>query len=172
MMTRRNLIRWIAATMMIPGLLVTSASFAKTEPLSGAAPDFTLPLAGKKKLKLSQLQGNVVMINFWASWCGPCREEMPLIEDLFQKYKKLGFVVYGVNVDANPQDAQALLKESGVSFPVGYDTKNKVSQLYSVDSMPSTVMVDRKGNMRFLHRGYKPGYEKDYEKQIRQLIRE
>ncbi|MEE2729517.1 MAG: TlpA disulfide reductase family protein [Pseudomonadota bacterium] len=171
-MTRRNLIRWIAAAMMIPGLLVTSASFAKTEPLSGAAPDFTLPLAGKKKLKLSQLQGNVVMINFWASWCGPCREEMPLIEDLFQKYKKLGFVVYGVNVDANPQDAQALLKESGVSFPVGYDTKNKVSQLYSVDSMPSTVMVDRKGNMRFLHRGYKPGYEKDYEKQIRQLIRE
>ena len=171
-MTRRNLIRWIAATMIIPGMLLGTATFAKTEDLSGAAPDFTLPLAGKKKLKLSQLQGNVVMINFWASWCGPCREEMPLIEDLFQKYKKLGFVVYGVNVDANPQDAQALLKESGVSFPVGYDTKNKVSQLYSVDSMPSTVMVDRKGNMRFLHRGYKPGYEKDYEKQIRQLIRE
>lgn len=170
-MTRRNLIRWIAATLIIPGMLLGTA-FAKTEDLSGAAPDFTLPLAGKKKLKLSQLQGNVVMINFWASWCGPCREEMPLIEDLFQKYKKLGFVVYGVNVDANPQDAQALLKETGVSFPVGYDTKNKVSQLYSVDSMPSTVMVDRKGNMRFLHRGYKPGYEKDYEKQIRQLIRE
>lgn len=170
-MTRRNLIRWIAATLIIPGMLLGTA-FAKTEDLSGAAPDFTLPLAGKKKLKLSQLQGNVVMINFWASWCGPCREEMPLIEDLFQKYKKLGFVVYGVNVDANPKDAQALLKETGVSFPVGYDTKNKVSQLYSVDSMPSTVMVDRKGNMRFLHRGYKPGYEKDYEKQIRQLIRE
>ena len=171
-MTRRNLIRWIAATLIIPGLLLGTATFAKTENLSGPAPDFTLPLAGKKKLKLSQLQGNVVRINFWASWCGPCREEMPLIEDLFQKYKKLGFVVYGVNVDTNPQDAQALLKETGVSFPVGYDTKNKVSQLYSVDSMPSTVMVDRKGNMRFLHRGYKPGYEKDYEKQIRQLIRE
>ena len=171
-MTRRNLIHWIAAALMIPTLLLGNAALAKTEDLSGAAPDFTLPLAGKKKLKLSQLQGNVVMINFWASWCGPCREEMPLIEDLFQKYKKLGFVVYGVNVDANPQDAQALLKESGVSFPVGYDTKNKVSQLYTVDSMPSTVMVDRKGNMRFLHRGYKPGYEKDYEKQIRQLIRE
>lgn len=171
-MTRRNLIRWVAASLMIPGLLLGTATFAKTENLSGPAPDFTLPLAGKKKLKLSQLQGNVVMVNFWASWCGPCREEMPLIEDLFQKYKKLGFVVYGVNVDANPKDAQELLKASGVSFPVGYDTKNKVSQLYSIDSMPSTVMVDRKGNMRFLHRGYKPGYEKDYEKQIRQLIRE
>ena len=171
-MTRRNLIRWVAASLMIPGLLLGTATFAKTENLSGPAPDFTLPLAGKKKLKLSQLKGNVVMVNFWASWCGPCREEMPLIEDLFQKYKKLGFVVYGVNVDANPKDAQELVKASGVSFPVGYDTKNKVSQLYSIDSMPSTVMVDRKGNMRFLHRGYKPGYEKDYEKQIRQLIRE
>lgn len=171
-MTKRNLIRWMAAALMVPGLLMGTSAFAKTETLKGPAPDFTLPLAGKKKLKLSQLQGNVVMINFWASWCGPCREEMPLIEDLFQKYKKLGFIVYGVNVDAKPQDAQELLKASGVTFPVGYDTKNKVSQLYSIDSMPSTVMVDRKGNMRFLHRGYKPGYEKDYESQIRQLIRE
>ena len=171
-MTKPDQIRLLAAVLLLPGLLLGSNLYAKSEPLQGPAPDFTLPLAGKKKLKLSQLQGNVVMINFWASWCGPCREEMPLIEELFQKYKKLGFIVYGVNVDANPQDAQALLKETGVSFPVGYDTKNRVSQLYNVDSMPSTVMVDRKGNMRFLHRGYKPGYEKDYEKQIRQLIRE
>ncbi|AUM13888.1 TlpA family protein disulfide reductase [Ketobacter alkanivorans] len=171
-MTKRNLIRWMAAALFVPGLLIGSATFAKTETLNGPAPDFKLPMAGKKVLKLSDLKGDVVMINFWASWCGPCREEMPLIEGIYQKYKKLGFTVYGVNVDANPKDAQQLLKETGVSFPVGYDTKNKVSELYKVDSMPSTVMVDRKGNMRFLHRGYKPGYEQDYEKQIRQLIRE
>ncbi len=112
------------------------------------------------------------MINFWASWCGPCREEMPLIEGLYQKYKKLGFTVYGVNVDFKPKDAQEMLKAAKVTFPVGYDSKNKISELYKIDSMPSTVMVDRKGNMRFLHRGYKPGYEQDYEKQIRQLIRD
>jgi len=171
-MTKRNLIRWMAAALFVPGLLIGSVAFAKTETLKGPAPDFKLPMAGNKVLKLSDLKGDVVMINFWASWCGPCREEMPLIEDIYQKYKKLGFTVYGVNVDTNPKDAQQLLKETGVSFPVGYDTKNKVSELYKVDSMPSTVMVDRKGNMRFLHRGYKPGYEQDYEKQIRQLIRE
>lgn len=153
-------------------LAFSTASFAKTVALSGPAPDFALPAGKKKPLKLSDFKGDVVMINFWASWCGPCREEMPLIEDLHQKYKKLGFTVYGVNVDTNPQDAQPLLKSSKVTFPVGYDMKNKVSELYKIDSMPSTVMVDRKGNMRFLHRGYKPGYEDDYEKQIRQLIRE
>ena len=153
-------------------LCVSVGGMAKTETLTGPAPDFALPLENGKKLKLSQLQGHVVMINFWASWCAPCRQEMPLIEDLFQKYKKLGFVVYGVNVDFKPEDAQQLLKEIKVSFPVGYDSKNKISELYKVDSMPSTIMVDRKGQMRFLHRGYKPGYEKDYEDQIRQLVRE
>lgn len=171
-MTLTNLKQLLATALLIPTLLLGNAAFAKSEPLSGPAPDFALPLEGGKKLKLSQLKGNVVMINFWASWCAPCREEMPLIEDLFQNYKKLGFVVYGVNVDFNPADAKPLLKETGVSFPVGYDSKNRVSELYGVDSMPSTVMVDRKGNMRFLHRGYKPGYEDDYEQQIRKLIRE
>lgn len=153
-------------------MLFSCASFASSVALSGQAPDFALPAGKKKPLKLSDFRGDVVMINFWASWCGPCREEMPLIQDLYKKYKKLGFTVYGVNVDANPKEAQPLLKQSKVTFPVGYDMKNKVSELYKVDSMPSTVMVDRKGNMRFLHRGYKPGYEKDYEKQIRKLIRE
>lgn len=152
--------------------LLSTGLFAKSETLSGPAPDFTLPTGKDKTLKLSDLKGEVVMINFWASWCGPCREEMPLIEGLHQKYKKLGFTVYGVNVDFKPKDAQEMLKAAKVTFPVGYDSKNKVSELYKIDSMPSTVMVDRKGNMRFLHRGYKPGYEQDYEKQIRQLIRE
>ncbi|MCG8538202.1 MAG: TlpA family protein disulfide reductase [Pseudomonadales bacterium] len=160
---------WIAACVFA---LSAANGFAKSSPLSGPAPDFALPAGQKKPLKLSDFKGEVVMINFWASWCGPCREEMPLIEALYQKYKKLGFVVYGVNVDTNPKDAQPLLKSSKVSFPVGYDMKSKVSELYNVDSMPSTIMVDRQGNMRFLHRGYKPGYEHDYEKQIRQLIRE
>jgi len=153
-------------------LTLSPLTHAANQSLTGAAPNFTLPTFGKKQLSLNDFKGEVVMVNFWASWCGPCREEMPLIEDLHKKYSKLGFTVLGVNVDANPKDAAKMLKEIPVSFPIGFDTKNKVSELYKVDSMPSTVMVDRKGNMRFLHRGYKPGYEADYEKQIRALIRE
>lgn len=148
------------------------AAQAASVPLTGAAPNFTLPTTGGKQLQLADFKGEVVMVNFWASWCGPCREEMPLLEDLQKKYSKLGFTVLGVNVDANLKDAARMLKDIPVSFPIGFDSKNKVSELYKVDSMPSTIMVDRKGNMRFLHRGYKPGYEADYEKEIRALIRE
>ncbi len=153
-------------------VLFSTSTFAKDIPLKGVAPDFTLPSNSGKPVSLSGFKGDVVMINFWASWCGPCRQEMPLIEGLHKKYGKLGFTVLAVNVDADPKDAQKMLAEIPVSFPIGFDSKNKVSELYKVDSMPSTVMVDRKGNMRFLHRGYKPGYEADYEKQIRTLIRE
>ncbi|MGC1509967.1 TlpA family protein disulfide reductase [Ketobacter sp.] len=164
--------RFMQFSIAIVVALFSASLFAKSESLSGPAPDFSLPTGKDKTLALSELKGDVVMINFWASWCGPCREEMPLLQDLYQKYKKLGFTVYGVNVDFKPKDAEALLESAKVTFPIGYDSKNKISELYKIDSMPSTIMVDRKGNMRFLHRGYKPGYEQDYEKQIRQLIRE
>ena len=112
------------------------------------------------------------MLNFWASWCGPCRQEMPILDDLQKRFKKIGFTVLGVNIDEDVSDAKGLLKEISVSFPVVFDSKSKVSETYQLDSMPTTVMIDRKGNKRFLHRGYKPGFEVDYEKQIRLLLRE
>ena len=162
----------LATLISLLTLLFSAATFAATNKLSGPAPNFALPSPSGKPVQLKDFRGEVVMMNFWASWCGPCREEMPLIENLHKKYSKLGFTVFGVNVDANPKDAEKMMAEMHVTFPIGFDAKNKVSELYKIDSMPSTVMIDRHGNMRFLHRGYKPGYEADYEKQIRELIRE
>jgi thiol-disulfide isomerase/thioredoxin len=161
-----------AITLAFSALSFSVQAVAANTALKGVASNFALPSSAGGQLQLSDFKGEVVMVNFWASWCGPCREEMPLLEGLHKKYSKLGFTVLGVNVDANPKDAQKMLAEIKTSFPMGFDSKNKVSELYKVDSMPSTVMVDRHGNMRFLHRGYKPGYEADYEKQIRALIRE
>jgi len=112
------------------------------------------------------------MLNFWASWCGPCRQEMPILEQLHKRYGKLGFTVVGVNVEQDTSKAVAYLRDIKVSFPILYDNTSKVSKLYDVRAMPTTVMIDRNGNMRFKHHGYKPGYEKDYKKQIKQLIRE
>jgi len=140
--------------------------------LSGKATDFTLKSRSGKNIKLSELRGQVVMINFWASWCGPCRQEMPLLEALYKKYHGLGFTLLGVNVEQDSSKANAYLRDVSVSFPILYDTKNSVSKTYNISAMPSTVMVDRDGNMRYLHHGYKPGYEKEYEKQIKALIRE
>lgn len=140
--------------------------------ISGKAPDFTLKSRDGKNLRLSDYRGQVVMINFWASWCGPCRQEMPLLEDLYKRYSKLGFTIVGVNVDTDSSKANNYLKDVSVSFPIVYDTGNTVSKSFNVNAMPTTVIVDRNGNMRFLHQGYKPGYENEYKKQVKQLIKE
>jgi len=153
-------------------LLSSMAFMVQANELSGAAPDFTLKSNQGKNLRLQDLRGQVVMLNFWASWCGPCRQEMPLMDEIFKKYEKLGFTILAVNVDEDSSDADGFLKSVPVTFPVLYDNDSKVSELYAVDAMPTTVMIDRDGNKRFLHRGYKEGYELDYEKQVKKLIRE
>ncbi len=158
-------------------ILLCAVSFAAVGPASaatggGPAPNFTLKSLTGKNMKLSELTGNVVLINFWASWCGPCREEMPLLNALHKKYEALGFTVLGVNVEEQADNARGFLKDFPVDFPVLLDSKNQVSKLYSVIAMPTTVVVDRDGNMRFLHKGFKSGDEKKYRKIVKKLVRE
>jgi peroxiredoxin len=142
------------------------------ETAQGAAPDFTLKSQKNGNLKLSELRGKVVLINFWASWCGPCRQEMPILDELYRHYRPLDFTILGVNVEQNSDDAKSLLKDVPVTFPILFDTENKISKLYDVKGMPSTVLVDRDGNIRYIHMGYQPGVEAEYQTQIRALIRE
>ena len=154
------------------GLLSMVVSPASASNISGKAPEFTLKSRSGQNLRLSDYRGQVLLINFWASWCGPCRQEMPLLEDLYKRYNKLGFTILGVNVDTDSTKANNYLRDISVTFPIMYDTTNTVSKSYNVNAMPTTVIVDKNGNMRFLHQGYKPGYEKDYKKQVVQLIKE
>ncbi len=91
-----------------------------------------------------------MLINFWASWCGPCRQEMPELETLHQRYRDLGFTVFGINVEQDRSSADThIARYSGLSFPVLFDDDNQVSELYDVDAMPVTVLVDRNGDVRF-----------------------
>lgn len=140
--------------------------------ISGPAPDFTLKSKSGENVRLQDLRGQVVMLNFWASWCGPCRQEMPLMEEIYKKYEKFGFTILAVNVDEDSADADRFLDAVPVTFPILYDSESRTSELFGVDAMPTTIMIDRDGNQRFLHRGYKPGYEDDYRKQVKKLIRE
>jgi thiol-disulfide isomerase/thioredoxin len=141
---------------------------------SGPAPAFKLAARGGKSVDLAQFKGQVVMINFWATWCKPCRDEMPLLEDIYKKYKPMGFTMLGVNVEPDSKDAEVWLGKLGkpVTFPIAFDVDSKVSKLYKVETMPSTVLVDRKGNVRVLHRGYKTGDENFYLTQIRSMLKE
>jgi len=146
---RKNIAVIVAAlTLALPALAASP---------TGPAPAFTLAARSGQDVSLAQYKGQVVMINFWASWCGPCRQEMPLLEGIYKKYNKMGFT---------------MLKATPVSFPILYDRDSKVSKLYDVAGMPSTVIIDRSGKLRVLHRGYKPGDENEYLDSIRTLIRE
>ena len=139
---------------------------------SGPAPQFQLAARGGKTIDLAQYKGQVVMINFWATWCGPCRQEMPLLESIYKKYNKMGFTLIGVNVEPDTKPVESFLKETPVSFPIAFDTKSEVSKMYEVSGMPSTVIVDRKGKVSVIHHGYKPGDENVYQDAIRKLVRE
>lgn len=169
-----NAIKFVTLSRLIAALMLGAclAPYATAEVIQGKAPDFTLKSQSGNNLKLSELRGKVVMINFWASWCGPCRQEMPLLDQLYQHYRSLDFTILGVNVEENPDAAKSLLKDLPVTFPILFDSANTVSKLYKVKGMPSTIIVDRDGNMRYMYMGYQPGFEQEYQKQVRVLIRE
>jgi peroxiredoxin len=161
----------VAALVLLIGLAASGAALSKAA-ATRPAPDFTLKSLSGENVRLSELRGNVVMINFWASWCGPCRQEMPLLEALYQRYSGLGFELLGVNVEQDVDDAKRWLADRPVSFPVLLDPENALTKMYQVKAMPSTILVDRDGNVRHLHKGYKPGDENAYQDLVRSLIRE
>lgn len=136
-----------------------------------AAPDFTLRTLSGPNVRLQEQRGKVVMINFWATWCGPCRQEMPHLSRLYDKYRAAGFVLLGVNVDDDTRRAGDMAQRMGLPFPVLFDTEKSVSRLYDLGTMPTSVLIDRDGRVRYVHAGYLAGYEDLYERQIRELLK-
>ncbi|PKI14347.1 TlpA family protein disulfide reductase [Colwellia sp. 12G3] len=136
------------------------------------APDFTLKSMAGANLKLTEQRGKIIVINFWASWCGPCRTEMPVLQKFYDKYQDLGVSVWGVNVEQENQAGRDFLADLNLSFPILFDASNTISAMYQVEAMPTTIIVDRDGLVRYAFKGYKPGYEKKYAKAIKKLIRE
>jgi peroxiredoxin len=160
------------ALVMVALVIALLARPANAVTIQDAAPDFTLRSLAGDNLRLEEYRGQVVLINFWASWCGPCRQEMPLLDRLHQRYVDTGFAVLGVNVEGEEKPARALIDKIPVSFPVLIDEGQLVSALYRLEAMPSTVVVDRDGVVRYIHRGYKPGDEAKYVEVVKELIRE
>jgi peroxiredoxin len=136
------------------------------------APDFTLRTLSGPPVRLGEQRGRVVLVNFWASWCGPCRQEMPQLNRLHEAYRGAGLMLLGVNVDDDPRRAADVARRQGIRFPVLLDTDKAVVRRWDMGSMPATVLIDRDGRVRHLHRGWHDGLDATYERQIRALIKE
>ena len=135
---------WIGLT----GLSIDSTSASIQAPQSGfAAPDFTLLDQAESPITLSELRGRPVLINLWASWCGPCRAEMPAIQEVSEAYADAGLVVLAVNATNQDSRANALAfaEEHGLDFPILFDVEGLVSQAYRLQALPSTYFVDEFG---------------------------
>lgn len=171
---RRTLLAGLGSLAASASWLAPSAAQAADAALATGqpAPDFTLPSLAGPNLRLAEQRGQVVLINFWATWCGPCREEMPLLDALYKRYKPLGFTLLGVNVDDDPAKARTAAAQLGVSFPVLLDTSKQVSRQYALSTMPSSVVLGRDGRVQLLHRGYRSGDLAIYEQQLRTLLKD
>jgi cytochrome c biogenesis protein CcmG/thiol:disulfide interchange protein DsbE len=150
----------LGSMVLLAGIVLVAVVFAvqlarqrQTQPESGAAPDFTLTTLQGETITLSDLRGKVVVINFWASWCGPCRVEAPVLERVWQQYKDRGVVLLGVAYTDTESGARAFIAEFNQTYPNGLDLGTRISDQYHITGVPETFVVDQNGDVvRFFMR--------------------
>jgi thiol-disulfide isomerase/thioredoxin len=137
-------------------ILALSANNAFAVNAGDKAPDFNIPrLEEKGMISLKHYRGKVIYIDFWASWCGPCRKSLPALNSIRTEFRKKGFEVIAINLDEEREDAMAFLKEFPVVYPTAIDTSSKVPEAYGLVGMPTAYLVDRKGIVQLVHEGFK-----------------
>jgi len=159
----------------IPAVLLAALSTAAwaLEPRA-RVPSVSAPRLGEPgaPIELRSLKGKVVYVDFWASWCVPCRLSMPTLEELYKKNRSRGFAVVGVNKDATPADAKRFLARVPVSFALVRDGTDEAARGFDVKAMPSGYLIDRKGVVRVVHRGFTAETGAALEKEIDSLLKE
>ncbi len=155
--------------------LVLSVDLAGTTLLGAVKVGDTFPDLASFKLegKLPDaLKGKVVMIDFWASWCGPCKQSFPAMEELHQRYQDKGLVIIAINVDEKGSDMEAFLKKNAATFAVVRDAGQKLVEQAGIATMPSSFLIDREGKVRFMHTGFRGAEtKKKYEEEIQLLLK-
>jgi len=125
-----------------------------------------------QSISLASLRGSVVYVDFWASWCVPCRLSMPALDALYRRHRDRGFAVVGINKDVTPADAERFLKRVPVTFPLALDAQDAAARAFEVKAMPSGYLVDRKGVIRHVHRGFTAETAAAIEGEIEALLKE
>lgn len=134
-----------------------------------SAPDFDLT-GSLAAIKLSDYKGKTVYLDFWASWCGPCKQSFPWMNEMQSRYGAKGFRVVGVNVDQKTDDAKAFLKDTPAHFDVAFDQSGKTPKSYAIKGMPTSVLIGPDGKVISVHSGFKPEQRAELETQIQQAL--
>lgn len=150
----------------LAGLLSLSAQAAE---IGQTAPDFDL--SGRTgNVKLSDYKGKVVYLDFWASWCGPCKQSFPWMNDMQARYGNKGLSVVGINVDQKTDDAKTFLNTTPARFDVAFDQAGKTPQTYAIKGMPTSVLIGPDGKVLMVHSGFKDEQRDEMERQIKQAL--
>ncbi len=160
--------RWLVAAALLASPLPGAAGPAIDMP----APDFALRTFAGHNVRLSEFRGNVVVISFWATWCGPCQQELPRLKELHERYARAGLITLGVNLDDDSGRARDMGQRLAVTFPLLLDQTREIARLYQVDAMPMTVLIDREGRVRHVHEVFRADDGPTYLEQVRHLIDE
>ncbi|WP_455212267.1 TlpA family protein disulfide reductase [Kaarinaea lacus] len=139
--------------------------------IAAEAPAFQLP-TDTNSISLGKLKGKVVYLDFWASWCTPCRKSFPWMNEMQSKYKDKGLVVVAVNLDKSKEKANDFLKDFNYNFVIAYDTEGKTAENYKVMGMPSSYFIDRKGQLQLTHIGFRESDTDKLEVKIRELLKQ
>lgn len=151
------------------GLLACFLLFSSSFAFAQKAPTFVLP-GDTKSINLAQLKGRVVYLDFWASWCDPCRKSFLWMNDMHARYDNKKFTIIAVNLDASKKDAAKFLGKVPADFEVAYDPEGKVATQYNLQAMPTSYLIDKKGNLVMTHKGYREGEAADIEAKILALL--
>jgi len=156
-------------------ILLLIAAIILAEPLTAAsrpAPDVTLQTAAGAAVHLSDFRGKVVLVDFWASWCIPCKASFPALDGLYRELHDRGLEVLAVNVDERRRDADAFLAGRSPAMTVLFDPRGATPAAFNVRAMPSSAVIDRAGNIRFTHEGYSNKTLESYRREIATLLAE
>ncbi len=166
-MTRKHSGRLILYKYITTLLLVFSLQTA----YAVNAPQFSLKDSAGKTVSLKQYRGKVVFVDFWASWCTPCKQSFPFMNELHERYDKKGLKIIGINLDTEKKDADRFLKQVKADFTIAFDPSGKTAEQYDLQVMPSSYLIDRNGRLVYLHRGFKAGDKREMEEKIVQALK-